>query len=188
MNPENQRPSTPDTGDAVDNDAGELDQGRIAKYQRLREVADPDAVHDLVGRHGIEILDRTFPYLVVAARNRRIAAYRRNSKDYLVRDIPDRATGVDSQDPLAAILEDATLSKVLEAMALLDDRDVLVLWRSAEGVSDEEIRVEWNLRGFNPPWPTTEALRKRRERARQRLLQIVGNPFDDPDGTKNPSK
>jgi hypothetical protein len=62
---------------------------------------------------------------------------------------------------------------LLEHLAALDDPDLLVIWRHAEGVSDVEIQAEWELAGYRPREPSLGYIRKRRERARTRLRRLL---------------
>jgi hypothetical protein len=153
------------------------DDSRRRRYEKVRQVVDQDALHDLVARHGPAILDREFPYLVVAARNQLRSRLRRLRRELSTAHDDDQIA--DEADPLAVTLSHATFRTLLEALARLDDRDVLVLWRQAEGVQDQEVAAEWDARGFLPANPTGDALRKRRERARHRLRQILGSAFLD---------
>jgi hypothetical protein len=154
----------------------------LERYRQLREVADPDAVQDLVARHGPAILDRSLPYLVVSARNEQRGRARKASarREVSYAAPPDQQLTPRTWDPLARVASNDQLRRVLEALASLDDRDVLVVWRRAEGVTDDEIRAEWDARGFMPPHPNDDAIRKRRERARARLRTMLGEVDDLP--------
>ena len=153
----------------------ELDAERLSTYQRLREIADPDDVHDLLVRYGPGILDRGLPYLVAAARNRLRSRLRRGYSRFEVPTqdpLPDQPTSR-VWDPLTRLVASEQLTKLLSALASMDNRDVLVVWRHAEGVADEEIRAEWDARGFQPRTPSAESIRKRRERARETLRNLL---------------
>jgi hypothetical protein len=148
---------------------------RLNTYQRLREIADPDDIHDLLARYGPGILDRGLPYLVVAARNRLRSRLRRGYSRYEVptEDPPPDEPTSRAWDPLTRLVASEQLTKLLSALASMDDRDILVVWRNVEGVADEEIRAEWDARGFQPRTPSAESIRKRRERARETLRNII---------------
>jgi hypothetical protein len=153
----------------------ELDAKRLSTYQRLREIADPDDVHDLLARYGPGILDRGLPYLVAAARNRLRSRLRRGYGRF---EVPTRDLSADQPtprawDPLVRLVASEQLTKLVSVLASMDDRDVLVVWRHAEGVPDEEIRAEWDARGFLPQSPSVESIRKRRERARATLRRLT---------------
>ncbi len=153
----------------------ELGVERLSTYQRLREIADPDDVHDLLARYGPGILDRGLPYLVVAARNRLRSRLRRGYSRFEVPTqdpLPDEPTSR-AWDPLTRLVASEQLTKLLSVLASMDDRDVLVVWRHVEGVADEEIRAEWDARGFLPRSPSVESIRKRRERARETLRNLL---------------
>jgi hypothetical protein len=151
-----------------------LDERQLAHYRVLLESTDADSVHDLIVRQGPEILDRDLPYLIVAARNQLRSRMRRGPEHYDVptSEVPATATGEGSiWDPLARATTHETLRELALAMANLDPRDVLVLWSHANGHSDAEIVAEWDQLGFKPSSPTYVAIRKRRERAVQRLRE-----------------
>jgi hypothetical protein len=156
-------------------ETNELDAERLRTYQQLREIADHDDVHDLLARYGPSILDRGLPYLVVAARNRLRSRLRRGYSRYEVPTqdpLPDEPTSR-VWDPLTRLVASEQLRKLLSELATMDDRDVLVVWRHAEGVADEEILAEWNARGFLPRMPSVGSIRKRRERARETLRKLL---------------
>ncbi|HEX3391569.1 MAG TPA: hypothetical protein VHS55_03310 [Solirubrobacteraceae bacterium] len=151
-----------------------LDDRRLAHYRALLASADADAVHDLIVRHGAEILDRDLPYLVVAARNQLRSSKRSGPERYdtPMGELPERPTAEGSiWDPLARIAAHEGLLALARSLAELDARDVLVLWSHAAGHSDAEIVAQWDRLGFSPPNPTEVAIRKRRERAGQRLRE-----------------
>jgi hypothetical protein len=155
--------------------ANELDAKRLHTYQRLREIADPDDIHDLLAHYGPGILDRGLPYLVVAARNRLRSRLRRGYSRYEIPtdDPPLGEPTSRAWDPLTRLVASEQLTRLLAALASMDDRDVLVVWRNVEGVADEEIRAEWDARGYQPHTPSVESIRKRRERARETLRNMI---------------
>jgi hypothetical protein len=162
-----------------DRDHSSLAGQRIAHYRELLAASDADSVHDLVVRHGPEILDRDLPYLIVAARNQLRSEMRRGSSRYdtPVSEPPQETTVEGSAwDPLARVMAHERLRELAEAMAGLDPRDVLVLWAHAAGHSDAEIIEQWNRLGFSPLGPTAVAIRKRRERAGQLVRDRLSRP------------
>lgn len=147
---------------------------REAMYRALTGVADLDALHELVAAKGVEVLDLPFPYLVVAVRNRRRDQLRRDARkaqnEQELASIDGTLPAPRSLwDPLEQVMANDALRRTLEALAAMDDRDVLVVWSATQGLSDEEIASEWDSLGLSPPNPTPTAIRKRRERARQEL-------------------
>lgn len=164
---------------APEGDAG-IEETRRRVYERLRRVADEDSVHDLVARYGPEILDRDLPFLIVAARNQLRSRMRRAHSEQLALQVPDAA------DPRGDAFDVATgqigVDALLSALARLDPRDTLLLWRVAEGVPDQEVADEWDARGLLPSNPSPAALRKRRERARARLRETLESPSGASDG------
>jgi hypothetical protein len=149
-----------------------LRQGeREAMYLALAQVGDLDALHDVVASKGVEVLDLPFPYLVVAVRNRlrdRIRRGVREQAEVLTENSSPPAPR-SLWDPTELVMAHDDLRRTLEALAAMDDRDVLVIWLAAKGVSDADIASEWDSIGMKPAHPTTSAIRKRRERARAEL-------------------
>jgi hypothetical protein len=147
---------------------------REAMYRALTGVTDLDALHELVAAKGVEVLDFPFPYLVVAVRNRRRDQLRRDARTtHHEQDLSDVDISLPAPrslwDPLEQVMASDELRRTLEALASMDDRDVLVVWSSAQGLSDEEIASEWDSLGLSPSHPTPTAIRKRRGRAREEL-------------------
>jgi hypothetical protein len=162
-----------------DRDPGEiggLKRDQFEKYKKLRRMVDNDAVQDLLERHGPKILDRSFPYLVVAARNRLRDRSRRGASRFETSTalLPDVGEKSQTWDPLTKVIGQENLQRLVAALSDMDDRDVLVVWRNVEGVPYSEIRSEWDARGFQPPSPSVQTLRKRNERALSKLrLQLA---------------
>ena len=150
---------------------GQLSDQQRKRYAELLRVSDPDALHDLLVRHGPGILDRDLPYLVVAARNQQRSTLRRGAASHEVPspDIRDDQAERSLWDPLARVVADEALNDLLTALGDLDSRDLLVLWSHAAGRSDAEIAAQWDDLQFDPPRPSIESIRKRRQRARTRL-------------------
>lgn len=146
---------------------------RRALYERLRRAADLDAIHDLLAKHGPQILDRGFPYLIVSARNRVRSQQRRAAIRREISSDDVREAEFPFWDPFERIAQREDLRRVAEALAGLDDEEILVIWRHTEGRSDREIQAEWDEHGFEPPSPNPAYLRKRRERARKRLRKLL---------------
>jgi hypothetical protein len=143
------------------------------RYQELLSIADGDALHDLLVRHGPEILDRDLPYLVVAARNQVRSRSRRGAAKY---ERPSEDVGADAEadslwDPVARAMAHEGLRELLAELGDLDPRDVMVLWSHAAGRTDHEIAAEWDKLGFKPRGPSLESIRTRRARARTLLRQ-----------------
>lgn len=144
-------------------------------YDRVRRSADLDALHDLLATYGPGILDRGLPYVLVAARNRarsrhrQAAARRERPFEEMAADLPAPSLW----DPYERVAEHEELLRITHALAEMDERDALVVWRNAQGSSDEAIRREWDALGLQPPSPTGAYLRKRRERARDHLRRVA---------------
>ncbi len=151
-----------------------LSDEHLRRYRELLRASDADAVHDLLVRHGPEILDRDLPYLVVAARHQLINSERRGASRFEIplAEVPEQPTQEGSiWDPLASAIAMESTRELVRALAELDDRDVLVLWGRAANRSDEELAREWDRLGFTPSSPSTAAIRKRRERANVKVRQ-----------------
>jgi hypothetical protein len=154
----------------------QLSADQSMRYAELLRVSDADALHELLLRHGPAILDRELPYLVVAAGNQRRSMARRGAASH---EIPTTDIGADEGahslwDPLASAIAREGFGELLTALGDLDPRDLLVLWSHAAGASDTEIAAQWDELQFNPPSPSIESIRKRRERARVQLRKRLG--------------
>jgi len=154
----------------------QLSADQSMRYAELLRVSDADALHELLLRHGPAILDRELPYLVVAAGNQRRSMARRGAASH---EIPSPDIRGDDQprsiwDPLASAIAREGFAELLAALGDLDPRDLLVLWSHAAGASDKEIAAQWHDLQFDPPSPSIESIRKRRERARVRLGKRLG--------------
>lgn len=174
MGPSEQtRPSAGPPGESSDapTSAERGANDREALYRALIEASDPDALHDLIAARGPEILDLPFPYLVVAARNRLRDRRRRQAREIPMESVgPQTVSPARSPwDPLELAMARDALRRTLNALAAMDDRDVLVVWLAAQGLSDHEIASAWDSLGLMPRNPTLPAIRKRRERARTLL-------------------
>jgi hypothetical protein len=154
---------------------GAMDHAQLARYRELLKASDADDVHELIARHGAEILSRDLPYLVVAVRNTRRSALRRGAERYETptKHPPEVADLESVWDPVARVIAHEGLRELASAMAELAPQDVLVLWAHASGHSDQEIVRQWEELGFTPPHPSSELIRKRRERAGARLRGLV---------------
>jgi hypothetical protein len=141
-------------------------------YRRLTRAEDPDAVHAVIARKGAEILERGFPYALIAARWHRAsearAAARRESS---LREAGESLAGLPPLDPFEACALDAASRELLVALAELSEVDAWIVWRFAEGLSDREIHGELVELELEVPAPGLAAIRKRRERARRWLRQ-----------------
>jgi hypothetical protein len=145
----------------------------LAAYAEAVLGSSSEAIHDLIVRSGPAILDRGISYLIVAARRRRAETWRteKRRRDLLQQHGEEVAAALPQSvwDPDVILSANRALRCVVDALSELEDEDVLVVWRHAQGVRDDEIVKEWDERGFQPPAPTTDLIRKRRERARQAL-------------------
>jgi hypothetical protein len=146
---------------------------RANVYDKLRHVVDEDALHDLISRHGPAILDREFPYLVVAARNQVRGRLRRRAREVALTDEASASLVDTGADPETSVTRKISLQSLVDAMAESDDTDVLLLWRQAEGVPDDEVIAEWVARGLVSQGFSRAALRKQRQRARARLRETL---------------
>jgi hypothetical protein len=152
-----------------------MDHAQLARYRELLKASDADDVHELIARHGAQILGRDLPYLIVAVRNTRRSALRRGAVRYETptQHPPEVAAPESVWDPVARVIANEGLRDLASAMAELAPQDILVLWAHASGHSDEEIVRQWDRLGFTPPHPSLELIRKRRERAGARLRELV---------------
>jgi hypothetical protein len=155
-----------------------LSDDRLALYEKLRRITDPDALHQLIAAHGAEILEKGLPYILIAARNWRRNLHRQAvaHPEVPVGDLPaDPASSSRSVwDPYERLAQKEGLRALAHALAQLDEADFLVVWRHAEGEPDTLIQQEWDAVGFEPRRPSVEYLRKRRQRAREQLRALLG--------------
>lgn len=160
---------------------GSLSEMRREVYQQAVTVADSDAVHDLLIQYGPEILDKGFPYIIIAARNRQRSAHRvgRRQRELLEQEWRSE-TASPRWDAYSRVSHLESFRILLDAMAEMSDEDVLTTWRHAEGYSDKEIQEEWDDLGLDPPRPSLALLRKRRERARAWLQKRVQQKLSSP--------
>jgi DNA-directed RNA polymerase specialized sigma24 family protein len=146
-------------------------------YERASRVLGTERVHDLVARRGPELLNKPIPYLVRSARNLSISEWRKHRPPSVPLDESldnEPITHGAPWDPVARVVASDELARVIDALASMDDRDVLVVWRNVQGASDETIQREWDELGLEPREPSLAAIRKRRERARDELRRRVG--------------
>ena len=143
-------------------------------YQLMDRVADQDSLQDLIVRHGPDVVDLPIPYLVTAARNQRVSQWRHTKRD---REAPLHESDGPSSfwDPAERVAASDELSRLLDALAERDNRDILVLWRHVQGATDDEILAEWTALGFEPGGITTDAIRQRRSRVRRALRTQLGH-------------
>lgn len=137
---------------------------RDERYRAAIERESADDVHDLIAARGPEILDADLPYLIRSARNARLAGWHRGKRFQSLGqasgdDVPAADVDLDAAMDAAAALE-----ITLALMAEMGDRDVLLLWRIAEGHSYEDVAVELVGRDLEPSLPSPDALRQRRVR------------------------
>lgn len=145
-------------------------------YRTLLARADQDAAQDLLEQRGVDILRAGLPYLLVAVRNAVRSRERRGSGRFeLPTDVDlDRRSGP-VWDPLERVIASQQLDAVVVAMAELAAVDAHIIWRTVEGMPDNELLVELERLDL-PDRPTSqEALRKRRSRARARLRAAVAD-------------
>lgn len=142
-----------------------------AVYDAAVQRGDIEAVHDLIAQHGIAVLDRGLPYVLVAARNRvrdRLRSEARHPSVPLGDSEEDR-TDDGVEDALRSMRLAARAERLAEALGRLSDRDAYVLWESARGTKDPEIAQGFVERGWDSRPVDRATIRKRRERATQRL-------------------
>ena len=144
---------------------------RAARYTQLvSEGVDEGALHDLLVRHGAAILDRSVPYLVVAARNTTRSRLRRERRrTELESRTGDMPAAPRTFDPYQVAHLDDEVKSVLEALGEMDPAMSYPLWWHAAGFSDEEIQDLWEAHQLTRERPSLAAIRKRRQRAREAL-------------------
>jgi hypothetical protein len=139
-------------------------------YRRALLKADRDALHEVVVRNGAEILECGVPYIVVSARHRAARERKRAARDVSIDKADESWLSV---DPYEQIEKNDTLRGLINHLATLPDEDVVLVWAHAQGASTEEMRKLWQAAGFEPKAPTLDALRKRLQRAHEKLRAMV---------------
>jgi hypothetical protein len=145
----------------------------VTPLGHVRNAFDRDALHSLIATHGAKILDKGVPYVLIAARNWQRSAHRRVEAHPEV-PVTEVTEPVSLWDPFQEIERKESLRALTTALSQLDDQEVLVVWRHAEGYTDLQIQREWDALGFEPRTPSEEYLRKRRQRAREHLKTLLG--------------
>lgn len=148
-----------------------------ATYTKLLRAADHDSLHELIARHGVEILDRSLPYLFVAARNQLRSRQRRERVRAHSREVDESASSI--WNPWDRLVDREALRRLAEAISSLAPEDRLLLMRKAEGATYAEIIEEWDQLGFSPIHPSAETLRKRRQRLLEKLREGLGRQTSD---------
>ena len=149
-------------------------QDPLAVYIRALGLTDIDSLHEVVAKHGVAVLQKGLPYVVLAARLEMLSSARTNSRRRDIREKNRRELSTASGwDPYEQTAQSEVLRAITNALAELPYGDVLTIWRNAEGYSDREIVEEWKRIGLRPEKPTPAAIRKRRERAIVRLREMV---------------
>jgi hypothetical protein len=157
---------------------------RAAIFRELLARSDDDSLSlsDLVARHGPEVLDREVPYLVVALRNQTRSRMRQDARQDALRQ---PAAGLsESIDPARVVLAREELHAVASALSDLEPRDAWAVWWHANGLDDDEIAQLWDEAAFDPPAPSRDYLRKRRERARNTLRAAMAAWQREPPGDR----
>lgn len=165
------------SGDAMADDEAHFG-GRFADLRRRLSESEGEALAELVASHGLEILDRDVPYILVALRNRLRDRARRDARGHELEAVAASAGPLAEIDPAVIVTARDELTQVLRAMADLEERDRWALWWHAAGYPDQEILAMWRDAGFEPADPTLAGLRQRRLRARARLrLAVSSSPL-----------
>jgi DNA-directed RNA polymerase specialized sigma24 family protein len=142
---------------------------REEEYEEISQRISKEELHDQIAQRGLEILDRGVPYVVQAARWRRIDAARRRSRERPLDSEPVDLGQIMS--PFEAAVASEERRMLVDALAEFPDADVLAVWRHAEGIPDEEIAAAIEALGHRHISPA--GVRKRRERALEKLRKLL---------------
>ena len=142
---------------------------REEEYEKIAQHISRDELHDQIARRGLEVLDRGVPYVVQAARWRRIDAARRSSRERPLESEPAEPEQIMNPFEAAAASEERRM--LADALAVFPDADVLAVWRHAEGVSDHEIANE--IAALDRTEVSPGGVRMRRMRALGKLRQLL---------------
>jgi hypothetical protein len=145
----------------------EMTPTRAAVYRDLLARGEEAelSLAELIERHGLAVLDRDVPYLLVALRHQTASRLRRGRPRASSAETSPAL--LDGLDPARIVVANEELRAVVEALGRLEPRDAWALWWHADGLDDDEIASRWADAGFEPPDPSRDYLRKRRERARK---------------------
>ncbi len=157
-------------------------QGLLETYRRLERSASLDELHDRLladdareDRHYLEVLTNTPGYIRL-----RLALDRR--KEW-ARDAERRAklerSGIaplPPLDPLALLEQREVGERLVAAIAQLDSLDQRIVWHHAEGLTDREIHAQLVQDVGANVVPSVATIRKRRQRARTRLRDLLMPP------------
>jgi hypothetical protein len=143
---------------------------REEEYEKIVQRVSKDELHDQIARQGLEILDRGIPYVIQAARWRRIDVARRNARESPLETEP---VGL-IMNPFELAVANEERRRLVDALATFPDADVLAIWRHVEGIPDHEIAVAIEALGLARISPA--GVRMRRMRALGKLRQLLERP------------
>lgn len=153
----------------ADAEPGETDAESL---RRAYEVAvarlDMDAVHTLIARHGLSILNNSLPYLVVAARRDKIDQVRsaRNRREVSTAEV--LGASVETEFAPTPEPDRSDLDRLADAMSRLEPHDATLLVQRAKGLSYAKIAASMNA-ADKATTVSSESLRQRHRRALERL-------------------
>lgn len=155
--------NVPPPGDPPEHEA------REDEYEELSHRIAMEELHDQIALRGLEVLDRGVPYVVQAARWRRIDAARRRARENSLDIEPPDVGRI--MGPFEAAVANEQRRMLADALAALPVTDALAVWRHVEGVSDEEIAVV--IEGLGHGRLSPAGIRMRRMRALDKLRHIL---------------
>ena len=154
---------------------------KLAAYYEALRRADEDALHDAIVSKGVNLLDRSVPFILRAARWRKISAERKKARRQGMLDASHEELAPPKRfwDPLEGIQKSAELALLAQVLEELDDEDHAVAMAVASGLSHAEVAEEWAKNEQLPqPPPNETALRKKRSRVlealKETMLQLLG--------------
>jgi hypothetical protein len=155
--------NAPPPGDPPEHEA------REDEYEELSRRVAMEELHDQIALRGLEVLGRGVPYVVQAARWRRIDAARRRSRESVLEVEPVDVGRI--MGPFEAAVANEQRRMLADALAALPVTDALAVWRHVEGVPDEEIAAAIERLGQGRITPA--AIRMRRMRALDKLRHVL---------------
>lgn len=138
-------------------------------YRAVANAVGTEALHELIARRGPEVLAMGVPFLIRACRWRAVDHARRTRRELPIDEVTDPLLLVAFDSVYESALAGERHRALAEALADMQDRDVLNLWGRAHGATDEEIAAA--LSGGEPV--SIDTVRQRRLRAIKHLRMLL---------------
>ena len=147
-------------------------------YAKLGRRAELDEVHENLAKataseEVLKPLENTVAWVLLRARldarSRRAKEARRAEKAAE----NDQLLPLPPLDPLALLRQQELAETLVRALGKLSEIDARIVWQHAEGLDDREIHDRLSAELPDEPTPSLASIRKRRQRARERLRETL---------------